>query len=117
VNRDLVKHIHRSGSFYPITAFYLAAVCVTALAVRGVLTLNGGAVVLALVAILVVLAATWRELKIVHRMMDGQRTEMLARIDHMTELLTEHGIQPPPPLPAEIEARNNEANEAKRSAL
>lgn len=101
----VMKRVFASAGFYPITAFYIAAVCVAAALTKGSITLLAGATLLALAAILMVLLATWRELKTVHRMMDGQRAEMLSRIDELSDLLRDAGIQPPAPGPKELEAR------------
>jgi hypothetical protein len=103
--RGVLVNVSRSASFYPISCLYLGAVVVIMLIARGLLSLGAGLILLACLAILALLAATWRELRTVHKMMDGQRLEMLARIDHMTELLAEHGISAPTPGPEEQAAR------------
>ena len=80
------RPVLHSPGFYPITSFYLSAVVVLVFTVHGFFTLAQGVVLLAICGIGSILIAAWRDLKAVHTLVNGQRSEMLTEIADLEEL-------------------------------
>lgn len=89
------SYVFRSPGFYPITTFYAGAVAVLVLTVQEFFTLSQGIVFLAVCAVGSVLIAAWRDLKAVHTLVNGQRSEMLTEIADLKHLLREKDVQVP----------------------
>lgn len=91
-NRLVVLH---SPAFYPITSFYLSAVIVLVFTVQDFFTLAQGIVLLAVCGIGSILIAAWRDLKTVHVLVNGQRSELLTEIADLKQLLRQSNVQIP----------------------
>jgi hypothetical protein len=100
-----MTHRLRLPGFYPITQFYVVAVGVVIAAVNGWLTVTGAILVLGFTCVIMLGGMVWGEARTIHRLVDGQRVDMLSRLDEMATTLAQHGISPPPPHPKEREAR------------
>jgi hypothetical protein len=96
MTHHLLTHLPRPSSFYPITQFYVIAVAVVIAAVNGWLTITGASIVLGFAAVISLGVMVWKEARTVHKLVDGQRAEMIDRIDRLVDLLVEHQITPPP---------------------
>ena len=90
------KSVHYSPGFYPITTFYGSAVVVLVFTVQNFFTLAQGIVLLAVCGIGSILIAAWRDLKIVHKLVNGQRSEMRREIADLKQLLRRSNVQIPP---------------------
>lgn len=84
-----------SAGFYPITQMYVVAVAVSVALINMWISLTGAIVVLGVAAVAAVMAVMLRELRTVHRVMNGQRVELLDRIDLLTESLLNHDVRVP----------------------
>lgn len=100
--------VSRSAGLYPISLLYVAAVAIVCAVASSVLTPGVAVIALGLVAILSACFATWRELRKVHVLVNGQRTELIARIDQLTELLIRSGVVVPDGSSLEQEARDDD---------
>ena len=90
------KLVVRGPAFYPITSFYGSAVVVLVFTVQNFFTLAQGIVLLAVCGIGSVLIAAWRDLKIVHMIVNSQRSEMKTEIADLKKLLRSSNVQIPP---------------------
>lgn len=104
-NLPTPAQVFRSAGFYPLTALYLTGVVIVYLIANGVVTLPYGIFALSLAVIFALVFAAYRELKAVHRLVNGQREELIARIDELNALLTASGVVVPPPSTSEERAR------------
>lgn len=89
------RSVVASAGFYPVSQMYVVAVAVLVALVNTWISLTGAIVVLAVVAVATVTSVMLRELKTVHRVMNGQRVELLERIDLLTEALLNHDVRVP----------------------
>lgn len=112
---SLLRHVVRSASFYPFTIFYVGAVLVVMLASgsesTGRIEPITGVLLLGVLALCLLMVATLRELQTLQKLMEGQRTELLGRIDELVAMLEERGADVPPPTGTEIEARTLDQRE------
>ena len=95
MNRFVQQFLH-SPSSYPITIVYLAGLALAITVSEGIVDLSAGIAVLTLVAILAVLIALLREMRVVHTLVNSQRDELLLRIDVLVEALKDAGVAIPP---------------------
>lgn len=101
------KPVLHSPGFYPITSFYLAAVAVLVFTMQGFFNLGQGILVLALCGILI---AVWRDLKMVHVLVNGQRSELLTEIADLKQLLRQSNVQ----VPASPAEKRNQSKEEEQ---
>lgn len=101
----------RFPGFYPITQFYLVAVAVVVAAVNDWLTVTQAIIILGFTCIIMLAVMLWREARTIHKLVDGQRADMINRIDKLASLLTANGITPPASGEKEREARREVAAE------
>lgn len=94
----LRRFLHASA-LYPVSLCYLTAVLALVLTVSGALTLPMAVVGLALTAVLIVLIAMRREMSTVHRLVNSQHDQLVARIDQLVAALIAAGVA----IPAEAE--------------
>lgn len=99
------KAIRGSSGLYPITQLYVIAVVVLVITVEGWIGLGSAIAILGLTAVIAILIAACAELHLLHHMMDGQRTETLARLDQLEAIISRHGWTLPPEPPKVTEAR------------
>lgn len=86
---------HLTG-FYPISTFYVSSVAVLILTDLEFFNLPEGVIVLAVSAVLSVQVAHWRDLKSVHALVNGQRSEMRTELADLKQIMRRAGIQVPP---------------------
>lgn len=101
----VLQAVRNSSGLYPMSAYWVVASAVVALAVEGWIGLGSAIAILGIAAALAILTAAWSELKQIHKMMDGQRAETLARLDKLETIITSHGIPLPPESHEVAEAR------------
>ena len=106
--------IVRSVSFYPLTTFWITASVFMVLVAEKFLTLVQGLIMTALTALLALVYGLHRELKTVHALVNGQRTELLARIDQLVDLLKSSGVVVPPTGDREQLARDQASGMKRR---
>ena len=109
-----MRQVYRSAGFYPLTGLYLVGVSLIWLITSGRLFVIYGVLILSIFAIFALLLAAWRELKAVHKLVDGQRAELLARIDELVALLIDSGVVVPPSGKKEKAARDDEERDKRR---
>jgi hypothetical protein len=93
---SVLTAIRDSSGLYPITQFYVVAVLVVIIAVEGWIGVGSAIAILGIFAALAILTAAWSELKLIHKMVNSQRTETLARMDQLEDIIVAHGITLPP---------------------
>lgn len=110
-----LRKIVQSAGFYPITALYLVGVGLILLLVQGLIDLKTTMAILGFAAVSALLFAAWRELQKgreeltkVHQLVNSQRSEMIARIDELSALLTASGVVVPPIGEREADARDDQ---------
>jgi hypothetical protein len=102
-----LRQVRRSAGLYPITLLYVGAVCLIVSVATSVISGLAAICFLGFTAILLAFYATWRELRTVHTLVDGQRTELLTRIDQLSHLLQSSGIVVPVGTKIEQDARDD----------
>jgi 4-hydroxybenzoate polyprenyltransferase len=80
---------------YPVTIVYVAGICVLIAAALGYLPVPHGIIALTFAAIVAALIAVWREMHLVHRLVNSQRDELLDRIGVLVGALLSSGVQIP----------------------
>lgn len=90
------KLVMYSSGFYPITTFYVSAIGVLVFTVQNFFTLAQGIISLAVCGIGSVLIAAWRDLKMVHTLVNGQRSELMTEIADLKQLLRRVNVPVPP---------------------
>jgi hypothetical protein len=97
-----LKVIRESSGLYPITAYWVVASIVVALAVGSLIGLGSAIAILGIAAALVILIAAWAELKQIHKMVDGQRTETLAYMQKLEKIILTHDDMTLPTEPLKV---------------
>lgn len=101
------------ATFYPLTVLYVGAVALILLVTRGTIPVPAAVILLGLLAALLMLTNVVRVLRkiaaeqaelqaaqtAIHRLVDGNRVELLARVDQLSGLLANRGVQVPPAAP------------------
>lgn len=80
---NLARRVLRSLTFYPVTTIWLVSVGLLACVAGGALSFGVALVVVSLLALNVLLTATYRQASLVHSLVNSQRDEMVAKIDRM----------------------------------
>lgn len=87
-----LKVIRESSGLYPISAYWIVASVVVAVAVEGWISLGIAIVILGIAAVIGILLTSQAELKQIHR----TNTETLMRMARLEKVLTDAGITLPP---------------------
>lgn len=74
------RHVYESASFYPLTALYLVGVVTAFLVVNDVLPALYGVITFSLAVVIAMLAAAYREIRTVHRLVARLEREALANL-------------------------------------
>lgn len=90
-----MRTLTKTMAFYPVTAVYLAGVAVAIGITAQLIELSSGVLVLTAIAFLAVLLSMFREVQVVHYLLDIQRNELLGRIAELVESLHEAGVETP----------------------
>lgn len=96
-----------SASLYPITAVYLVAVVLLWCTMSGLLRIAVAVIILGLVTVCAVSWSAYREARIVHTLIEGQRAELLEHIGALREALAGAGVSIPAAGRREQEARDD----------
>jgi glucose dehydrogenase len=107
------RRILRSAGLYPITTVYVSGVALIMSAVMDFTSIPASIIIFGVVALLAVVWAALRELRAVHILVDGQRHELIARIDQLTAIILEMGVVMPAAGPKEQDARDDLRREAR----
>ena len=91
----VLTDVWQSAAFYPITLLYLGGTTLLILVAGGYVNLAFALLAMVLLVLLVLLLATRRELQAVHRLVNGQHSDLLDRIDQLTELLVHLDVDVP----------------------
>lgn len=81
--------------FYPVTFVYLVGVAVAVAVAHGQVGLGMGLLILTGLTVAALLVATFREVRVVHYLVNSQRDLLLRRIADLIDTLNEAGV----PLP------------------
>ena len=113
---SVVRDIYRSAGFYPITGLYTGGVVCALFVADGEIDLPSGLIIFAFLALTALLLAAWKEVRMVHHLVDSQRAELLARIDELSALLVKAGVVPPLSGQREQDARDDIRREDNKRA-
>lgn len=102
--------VRTSATKYPLFAFYVAGVAVLILTFKNLVSLGQAIIILGIAGLLILWVVEWLETMRLHRMVDGQRTEMIKQIDRLAGMLVAAGIKPPIEDPHIKQARNESAD-------
>lgn len=90
------KHACLKATFYPVTTVYLAGVVVAVGIAGGVFDQTVGLAVLTAITLIVVLVSMFREVQVVHHLVNSQRDALLERITELVNAMHEAGVDLPP---------------------
>lgn len=93
--RDLLGKLGHSVSFYPLSGAWVAGVVGAMLVSSGHTTWDRALYGYTLFIGLLMLVSMWREVRVVHVLVNSQRTELVNRVDQLTALLKHEGIDLP----------------------
>lgn len=91
----IAQRIAQSVVFYPVTVVYLSGSLILALVVGGWLQFDAGLLMLAAITGLVLLVATYRDIGVVHGLVNSQHDVLVRRIEQLLKALTAAGVQIP----------------------
>jgi hypothetical protein len=92
---SIIRPVKEWVDLYPTTQPYIIGAVVVA-SLGGWIGIRTALILLASTALLAVLIAERAEVTQIHHKIDGQRVELVNRIDDLTALLCEQGVKPPP---------------------
>ena len=89
--------IVESVSFYPLSLAWAFGISAAAASTAGYVSYIQALFLWSVFIILMVITGMWRELKMVHHLVNSQRDDLVDRIDQLTVLLQTKDIDLPPP--------------------
>lgn len=92
----IYQKISNSLTFYPVTMVYLGGVGVAMGISSGWIDGGPGLLLLSMLTLIVVLVSMFREVQVVHHLVNSQRTALLERIAELVEAMQEAGVELPP---------------------
>lgn len=93
--RTFLTRAINTVSFYPLTGFYVGAVAVLMVLAGGYIDLQVAILSVTGIFVGAILFSMHREVRMVHVLVNSQRTELIARIDQLTSALDEAGVPVP----------------------
>lgn len=85
----------KSLSLWPLTTTYLSGVGAIILVAQGVLEWQSAVIAFGVVTTLIFLHTVWREVKIIHTLVNSQHDALVARIDQLTRAMNKAGTPIP----------------------
>lgn len=93
--RTFLKRAINTVTFYPLTGFYVGAVAVLMLFAGDYIQLQVAILSVTSIFVGAVLFSMHQEVRMVHVLVNSQRTELIARIDQLTSALDDAGVPIP----------------------
>jgi uncharacterized protein YoxC len=90
-----LRRVIAACAFYPVTWTYLAGVAVIMSISEGLVSVSAGLIALSLLALLIALIFTRKEVQKVHILVNSQRDELVERIDQLVTALHDAGAAVP----------------------
>lgn len=94
---SLIKRILDSPSTWPLSTFWLGAMCVLFAKSIGWINLPTAFVTLGFLAILLIMAAFRKDVSTIHHLVNSQHDDLVDRVQQLTDALLSSGSEVPKP--------------------